>query len=64
MRQGRPTRGLETDRDCPECNSEDVQRTGETVRQRDARVLEEHFHCNHCHHDWAVELDEEVYRDE
>lgn len=62
MKQGIPTRGVETDRRCPECGGGNVTRTGETVRERDGRILEERYHCASCRHAWSAEP-EEVYRD-
>lgn len=60
MKLGVPTRGFETDRECPECGqSEPVQRIGETARKSTGLVTGEHFECRRkydgCGHTWQVD---------
>lgn len=63
MKQGLPTRGIETDRDCPECDDGgDVQRVDEVVREPDGLVTEERYHCNDCRHAWTDSAPDGLYR--
>jgi transposase-like protein len=59
MKQGIPTRGFETDRECPECGSADhTKRKGETARRDTGLVVEEHYICRPpegCGHTWTVD---------
>lgn len=68
MRLGIPTRGFETDRECPECGrSGPTRRKGETARRSTGLVVEEHYICRQpegCGHTWTVDTyGEGIYRD-
>lgn len=64
MRLGLPTRGPETDKECPECGSE-VRRRGEKARESTGLVLEERYECNNkeCLHFWWEDAPDGLYRD-
>lgn len=68
MKLGFPTRGIETDRECPECGSaKHTQRSGEVVREQTGLVVEEQYTCHPrdgCGHTWNVDTyGEGIYRD-
>lgn len=59
MKLGIPTRGFETDRDCPQCGRvETTKRQGETARRQTGLVVKEHYLCDPeagCGHSWKVD---------
>jgi hypothetical protein len=62
-----PTRGSETDRECPVCgSSEPTQRRGEVIRRESGLVVGEVYLCDPsegCGHRWEVDTREEaIYR--
>jgi len=68
MKLGFPTRGITTDRECPECGrTEPTKRKGETVREQTGLVVEETYACDPktgCGHTWTVgTYGEGIYRD-
>lgn len=59
MKLGIPTRGFETDRECPNCGRvEPTKRKGETARRDTGLVVKEQYLCDPqdgCGHSWEVD---------
>jgi transposase-like protein len=68
MKLGVPTRGFETDGECPGCgSSENTKRQGETARRQTGLVVAERYLCQPpegCGHSWEVDTyGEGIYQD-
>lgn len=61
MKQRMPTRPVETDRECPACGDQAVQRIAETATPS-GRVVKEIHSCDGCGHGWREDAPAGLYR--